>query len=320
GLIAISKSGGTVETLTQLSVLAPWLVAARSTPTLAGDAIAITEPTDNPLRRIGHHLDMTILDHDPKIGGRFAALSIVGLLPAMIAGVDASAVRNGAATVLAQALDAESPAEVPPAVGAAIAVALTGTAPIFVMLPYLDRLSEFAMWYCQLWAESLGKDGQGATPVRALGTVDQHSQLQLYLDGPGDKYFTVLAADTRGLGDTGDIDLLDVAGDLDYLKGRHVGDVLAAEQEATIDTLIASGRPVRVIRLSLDANGPSDGLNAETMGGLMMHFMLETIIAADLMGVNPFDQPAVEAGKAKARDYLGNFASLAAKMEGQDPS
>ena len=102
------------------------------------------------------------------------------------------------------------------------------------------------------------------------------------------------------------------------LPGRDLA--LAAEQEATIDTLVASGRPVRVIRLSSDANGPSDGLDAETMGGLMMHFMLETIIAADLMGVNPYDQPAVEAGKAKARDYLGDFESLAAKMEGQDLS
>lgn len=306
GLLVISKSGGTVETLTQLATLLPWLQEAKGAA--AADMVAVTDPTDSPLARIAKGLGARTLEHDPDIGGRFSALTIVGLLPAMIAGLDPASVRAGAAATLEKTLDAATPGEAPPAVGAALAVTLAPTAPIVVMMPYLDRLVLFAEWYRQLWAESLGKKGRGTTPLRALGTVDQHSQLQLYLDGPADKYFTVLAADTAGTGDRVDDAILDLAGDLGYLRGRRMGDVLAAEQEATIDALAAAGRPVRVLRLGLNEDTDA-GRDEYVVGGLMMHFMLETIIAADLLDVNPFDQPAVEASKVAARRALAGDKS-----------
>jgi glucose-6-phosphate isomerase len=162
-------------------------------------------------------------------------------------------------------------------------------------MPYSNKLVPFASWYCQLWAESLGKQGRGLTPVRAFGPLDQHSQLQLYLDGPSDKFFTLLVLDAGGRGARVALDGLDDPR-IAYLGGRTLGDVVAAAQRSTAETLAASGRPTRVIELS--------DVDELTMGTIFMHFMLETVIAAKLLGVDPFDQPAVEDGKARARAHL----------------
>ena len=168
-----------------------------------------------------------------------------------------------------------------------------------VLMPYCDRLDAFALWYRQLWAESLGKDGAGTTPIRALGPVDQHSQLQLYLDGPRDKMFTLVTLDCAGDGPRIDAALADDPA-LQYLGGRTMGDLLDAEQRATAESLARRGRPARRFHL--------DRLDETTLGALLMHFMLETIIAADLLGVDAFDQPAVEQGKVLAREYLAQTA------------
>ncbi len=297
GIIVISKSGGTAETLTQAMTLLPALAAAVGDAAMAMHALAVTEPGDNQLRRLAARWDLPVLDHDPGVGGRFSALSVTGLLPALIAGIDATAVREGAESVLDNALGAASPADVPPAVGAALNVALRrdNGVGIAVVMPYLDRLRRFAAWHGQLWAESLGKGEAGTTPVAALGAVDQHSQMQLFLDGPRDKMFTILTGAQDGRGGRVDAGLADSLG-AEYLGGRTMGDLMAAEQQATIDTLIANGRPTRVMAL--------ERLDAATLGALMMHFMLETILAAHLFEVDPFDQPAVEEGKVRARKYL----------------
>jgi glucose-6-phosphate isomerase len=296
GFIVISKSGSTAETMTQF--LTAW---AAMKATLGAEAakhfVAVTEPGGNLLRRICDGAGMRVLDHDPGVGGRFSVLSLVGLLPAMIAGLDAAAVRAGAASVLDNSLGADDPESVPPAVGAAIAVGLNRENGVSqsVLMPYVDRLREFALWYRQLWAESLGKLGNGTTPIDALGTVDQHSQLQLYLDGPRDKMFSVMMLDCAGAGARIDPALASDPA-LAYLAGRTVGDLMDAEQRATAQTLIHNARPTRIFRLA--------ALDERVMGALMMHFMLETIIAAHLLGVDPFDQPAVEEGKVLTREYL----------------
>lgn len=302
GFIVISKSGGTAETITQ------FLICLGALDKQAGDAAAadkfliITEPGDNPLRQIATSRGISVLDHDPGIGGRFSVLSLVGMLPAMIAGLDAAAIRSGADMVLKAALDAKTAADCPAAVGAAINVSLFENkgATSTVLMPYADRLASFGLWFQQLWAESLGKDGNGTTPIGALGTRDQHSQLQLFLDGPTDKMFTLLTLDIAGAGGT-----VNTSSDerLSYLNGRSMGDLLDAEQRATATALIDRGCPTRVISIT--------ALNEEALGGLMMHFMLETIIAAHLLGVNPFDQPAVEAGKKLARQFLSEMGEPA---------
>jgi len=224
-------------------------------------------------------------------------LSLVGLLPAMIAGLDAAAVRRGAAGVLRPVLDGAPGDSLAPVIGAAIAVGLAREKGVgtIVLMPYVDRLADLGLWYRQLWAESLGKQGHGTTPVNALGTVDQHSQLQLYLDGPRDKMFTVVMLDCAGEGPVVPEDLADDPS-LAYLRGRTIGALMDAEQRATARTLVRNGRPTRVFRLAR--------LDEEVMGALMMHYMLETIVTAHLLGVDPFDQPAVEEGKVLTHQYL----------------
>jgi len=299
--IVISKSGGTAETITQFLVCLAALSDSVGPEALREQITVITEPGDNPLRRLATDHGLLVMDHDPGIGGRYAALSLVGLLPAAIAGLDIAAVREGAHKVLYGTLTARHPAASEPAVGAAVNIGLwreRGLA-TSVLMPYSDRLAWFGMWYRQLWAESLGKEGRGTLPVRALGTVDQHSQVQLYLAGPRDKLFTLVLTDVAGTGRPIDPALASHPA-LAYLADRRMGDLLDAEQRATAETLARNGRPVRILRVPR--------VDETAMGALMMHYMLETIIAAHLLGVDPFDQPAVEEGKVLTREYLGRMA------------
>jgi glucose-6-phosphate isomerase len=300
GFIAISKSGGTPETLAAFLTITAALEKNLGKAALASNVLAVTEAADNPLRRLATRMGCTILEHDPKVGGRYSALSLVGMLPAMIAGLDCAAVREGAASVLDPVLAANDAAGLAPALGAALSVGLAREKGIniTVLMPYVDRLNTFAFWYRQIWAESLGKHGNGTTPAVALGTVDQHSQVQLYLGGPADKLFTFLIQDTAGAGAS-----LGTRGDkaLDYLAGKTMGDLLLAEADATAATTVKAGRPTRVIRIAR--------VDERTMGALMMHFILETIFAAHLWGIDAFDQPAVEDGKVLTRQYLASRVS-----------
>ena len=134
--------------------------------------------------------------------------------------------------------------------------------------------------------------------INALGTIDQHSQLQLYLDGPKDKWFSVIYINTENTGPQLP-DILINTDDLDYLKGKKLGDLMAAEQKATIETLYKNSCPVRTFNLSK--------LDEFSLGSLMMHFILETLISAELMNINPFDQPAVESGKVLTRNIMSGL-------------
>ena len=289
GFLVISKSGATAETLAQAL-----LVLGGTEP--VNVAAVITQPGESPLRRLAARFGLTVLDHDPALGGRFSALSLVGLLPAMFAGVDGTIARDGAQAVLTAALEAPTPEDSAPAMSAALAVcAMQGwPAANMVLIPYGPGLIPFGFWYRQLWAESLGKDGLGSTPILAPGPVDQHSQLQLFLDGPGGNLFTILEAPETAPRRV-DAALADAIG-AGYLGGHRLGDLIAAQARATATMLTDAGRPVR--RLSVPA------ADARAVGALMMHFMLETVVAAHLLGVDPFDQPAVERGKELARRDL----------------
>jgi glucose-6-phosphate isomerase len=299
--VAVSKSGGTGETLMQT-------IAALAAVRAAGLAerelfLGITEPAvagrRNGLRDLLGGLGIAMLDHDPGVGGRYSVLTNVGLLPAAVADLDIAALRRGAAAALAPVLAGAPPNEVPAAVGAALNVALATTKPIAVMMAYADRLERFTRWYVQLWAESLGKDGKGTTPIAALGPVDQHSQLQLFIAGPRDKLFTVITVACAGEGPRLDAGLAAAAGEPGF-AGKTIGDLVVAQGRATAETLAKNGCPVRTIKL--------DRLDEESLGELLMHFMLETIIAAQLLGIDAFDQPAVEEGKVLAKRYLTNGA------------
>ncbi|MEX0839765.1 MAG: glucose-6-phosphate isomerase [Parvibaculum sp.] len=299
--LVVSKSGGTVEPAIQTLAAMSAIEKAGGGQYMKHHFAVLTEPAkngkSNPMRALAEAYDFPTLDHDPGVGGRYAVLTNVGLLPACLMGLDIAAVREGAASVLAPVLSGAPARDVAPAAGAALSLALAQTkgAGISVFLAYADRLERFLSWHCQLWAESLGKNGKGTTPVKALGPVDQHSQLQLWLDGPRDKLFTVFMTEAKGKGPMANAALAEGTG-FAFLGGRTVGDLVDAEQRATADTLAKNGRPVRTFHLP--------ALNERVLGALFMHFMLETMIAGDMLGVDPFDQPAVEEGKLLAREYL----------------
>jgi glucose-6-phosphate isomerase len=295
--VAVSKSGSTGETLMQTIAALDAVKAAKLDP--HNHFLGITEPgrpgKSNGLRNLLAAHQIRMMDHDPGVGGRFSVLTNVGLLPAAVCGLDIGAIRHGAADALAPVLANKPPAEVPAAVGAALAVSLAASKTISVMMAYADRLERFTRWYVQLWAESLGKDGKGTTPIGALGPVDQHSQLQLYIAGPRDKLFTIVTASPAGRGPRMAADLATLSGEPGF-AGKTIGDLVAAQGRATAETLAKNNCPVRTIHL--------ERLDEHHAGELLMHFMLETIIAAHLLGVDPFDQPAVEEGKVLAKNYL----------------
>lgn len=298
GILAVSKSGGTAETLVQILLFADALRKA-GIDDLADRTVAISEKSDSPLRRFAEANNIPVFEHDPNIDGRYSVLSLVGMLPAMIAGVDVNAVRSGAAEVLNATVSADQAEQSPVAMGALINVGLSDHHGVSqtVLMPYLDRLDRLGLWYRQIWAESLGKNGKGSTPVVGVGAIDQHSQVQIYIDGPKDKLFTIVYGPHVGTGPKIQKDLIAKMDDgVDYLEGRTLGDLIDAEQRATADTLIANKLPTRIIRLA--------SLDERALGALFMHFILETIIAARLWQVDPFGQPAVEQGKVLARQYL----------------
>jgi glucose-6-phosphate isomerase len=294
--IAISKSGGTAETLMQVLTAAEAL-AKSGVKSIKKHFTIITEPKKSALADFADEIGALRLPHPEGVGGRYSVLTVVGVLPALLMGIDVKKLRAGAQGVLDATLSANDAANCPPAAGASLhqALAMEGKLATTILWPYADKLQVFGGWWRQLWAESLGKDGKGSTPVSVLGPVDQHSQLQLFRDGPGNALFTLVSVETKGKGQVVPKARAKKLG-LDYLAGKKLGDLVDAEARATAQTLAKNGRPVRQIHFGR--------LTEFEMGALMMHFMLETILMGRLMGVDPFNQPGVEEGKVLARQFL----------------
>ncbi len=300
--VVTSKSGGTAETLAQLIAVLSATQAAGLGSQIPSLVLGVSEPDvvgrTNGLRDLCNHFSIPMLDHPTGIGGRFSCLSVVGMLPALSRGLDAGRIRAGAKAVVSALLAAKTPAEFGPALGAAVAVGLNKERGIatLVFMPYCDRLGRLSNWFVQLWAESLGKGGEGTSPVAAMGPLDQHSQLQLFMDGPRALYLTVLRTPTAGHGSVLDPTLAAIAG-ASYLGGKTIGDIVSAQALAVPEALAKVGRPVRTFDVA--------SLNEEAIGALVMHFMLETILAGRVLGVDPFDQPGVELAKVLTRERLG---------------
>ena len=301
--VSISKSGGTPETLVQTIAVIEALKEVGLDWNMRQHLVVLTspgDPKDNAMQRLAQMHDLMVLDHDPDVGGRFSSLSNVGMLPSMMVGLDPGALRSGAGLVLQPILDGAEASTIAPAIGAAMVLALTEKHGLTtsIMMPYSDRLRLFSNWYQQLWAESLGKQGKGTQPVAAAGPVDQHSQMQLFLGGPPDKLLNIIMLPSAGSGpqipENYRTDPL-----MGYLAGRTIGDLTDCQQRATAETYARNGRPVRTMML--------DSLDETSMGALLMHYMLETIIAGLMMKIDPFDQPAVEESKVLTREYLSTM-------------
>jgi glucose-6-phosphate isomerase len=298
-LLVISKSGQTAETLAQFLGILP-ILEQRLGPRLREHVRIITEDRAGALARLGDELRLEILEH-PPVGGRFSVLSIVGLLPAAIAGVDIGALLSGARTMADRCADSDTESNPVFFQAAAQYLHAERGRRICVYMPYADRLRPLGMWYRQLWAESLGKRDRagrahGLTPALAMGVTDQHSQLQLYLEGPDDKQFTLLADPSLQTLGARIPDRFAQLPAVQPLIGHTAGELLLAEFRATRETLTRHGRPNRVIRLN--TRDPA------ALGALMLQLEVETVAVAELLDVNPFDQPAVEEGKRLAREYL----------------
>lgn len=314
----VSKSGATAETMAQFLIIREKLEQALDADGYRGHLIFTTDPKKGVLRELANAENIPVLPVPPDVGGRFSVLSAVGLLPAALVGIDVTALLDGAAD-MEERCRAATLADNP----AALFAFLQHTAhtqlgaPIHVMMAYTDRLYFIADWFRQLWAESLGKRHarsgaevyRGPTPVKALGATDQHSQVQLYMEGPFDKTITFLA--TREFSSDIRIPMLyeNIAA-LSYLGGHTLGELLDAERRATQQALASNGRMNMTIEL------PS--ITAHTMGQLLMMLQIATVYGGYLYDVDPFDQPGVELGKDLTYGLMGRSGFSAPDLSSGD--
>jgi glucose-6-phosphate isomerase len=225
------------------------------------------------------------------VPGRFAVLSTVGLVPAALAGADIEGLLAGAQEVATDLTG--SLFDCAPYAYGAVAYALEARgATVNAMMPYAESLERYAEWFAQLWAESLGKDGLGQLPQRALGATDQHSQLQYYRAGRSSAMLTVVRPRQRP-----ELSVPTPEHDqLAYLDGTTLGDLIDTEYEATAASMAATGRPV--VRVELEA------IDAPSLGRLLYGMEAACMLSGELAGVDTFVQPAVEWGKRAARGLL----------------
>ncbi len=284
----VSRSGTTAETLANFLVV-------REAMDEAGvdwsERTVVTTGESGPLAELATEHDLPRLAVPEGVPGRFSALSAVGLVPAAVLGIDLDGLLAGAS----EAADGLAPSlfDCPAYAYGATAVALENRgATINAFMPYSERLEPFAEWFAQLWAESLGKEGRGQTPARALGATDQHSQLQLYRAGRADKLVTFLRPRERPEQRVPDVEHDDLA----YLAGTDLGELLDTELRATEASLAEAGRPS--VRVEIDA------LDARGLGSLLYGMEAACVLAGELTDVETFTQPAVEWGKEAARDAL----------------
>ncbi len=309
----ISKSGNTAETLSQGIAVLDRLVRHVGKEHVADHVVVTSDPSLrgkplSPLHALKDAFGLSALTLPSNVGGRFSVFSSVGLFPAAMLGMDIDAILDGAGEMDGQCRTADLGANPAYLRAAFQSIAYLKKGKIMsVLMPYSDGLSLVSDWYRQLWAESLGKtrreDGAstpiGQTPIKALGVTDQHSQLQLYLEGPNDKMITIMDVGRLRHKVQMPKNILP-HGQADYLNGRTMGDLLQAECKATAGALREAKRPVMQIRMN--------EVNAFAMGELLYMFQLETAMAAQLLGVNAYDQPAVERIKVLTRKFLGGGA------------
>ena len=316
----ISKSGTTAETMAQFLVVRERLRQALEDPEgYRRHLLFTTDAEKGVLRGIADDEGIVTLPIPGNVGGRFSVLSAVGLLPAAMVGIDLDALLAGAAA-MEERCRTDTLRDNPAGLFAALqqlAHAEAG-AGIHVMMPYSDRLYAIADWFRQIWAESLGKRKSlagndvwvGPTPVKALGATDQHSQVQLYIEGPFDKTVTFLAVDHHHQ----DVPVPPAYDGIDaiaYLGGRSLGELLDAERRATAAALADSGRMNMTISLPR--------LDEHAVGQLLMLLEIATVYAGGFYGVNPLDQPGVELGKQLTYGLMGRPGAERARIPEPDP-
>lgn len=301
----ITKSGSTSETMANFLLVREMLVKAVGKEKAKRHIIATTDSKKGSLRRLVETEGYMSFEVPEKVGGRFSVFTPVGLFPAAVIGIDIKQLLDGAA-YMDNLCKSENVWENPAYMSAVlqyIAATVRGKN-ITVLMSYADALDEIGGWFCQLWAESLGKkntlDGRpvntGQTPVKAIGTNDQHSQIQLYMEGPNDKTITFIRLEKF----RNEILMPRVSIDndsLSYLGGRTMNELIHAEQTATELALTKNSRPNSRITLS--------EVSPYTIGALLYMFEVQTAFSGGLYNINSFDQPGVEEGKVMTYAMMG---------------
>lgn len=304
-LNVISKSGDTIEPMSAFLLLRDRLIKAVGKAKHRARVVATTDAKKGTLRAIADREKYATLPVPADIGGRFSALTTVGLFPAACAGVPFMDLVAGMKEVRDGFTSSFAGAE-----GPLLFAGLHHEAyarrdrRVTVLMPYADGLREFGLWFRQLWAESLGKRRDragmdvrhGFTPVAALGATDQHSQVQLYNEGPADKVVTFIEVDRFRKDFSVPNPYKDIEG-VAYMAGRPFSEIIHAERKATALALKKSGMPSGTLHV------PS--LTPESVGALMGFFMIATAATAELLDVDAYDQPGVEEGKRAMYALLG---------------
>ncbi|WP_158542363.1 glucose-6-phosphate isomerase [Lujinxingia litoralis] len=301
-LVVVTKSGTTIETMSQLWILYDAMVRQLGQVQADRQVIAITDPERGALRALARERDWETHAVPPNVGGRFSVLTAVSLVPLALAGYDVEALLRGAALIVRQGTrDLVGLAHIS---AQHIALYEKGFGQM-VMMAYADRLGGLVDWFRQLWAESLGKardrSGQlvnvGITPIKAMGAVDQHSQVQLYMEGPNDKQLLFVETASHPVGFQVPESPAMPEG-LRHLQGRGIDEILRAEARGTRAALSRAQRPTALWRL--------ESTGAPAVGGFLMSWMAITALAGELLNIDAFDQPGVELGKIIAHGLLGH--------------
>ncbi len=300
----VTKSGSTPETMAQF-LIACGMIKKAAPGKLAGRIFVTTDPEKGDLRAISKKEGFRTLPVPPDVGGRYSLFTAVGLLPAAAAGIDVHALMGGAREFDRDWIELK-PLENPAYSFAASCHAMHSlrSKPVVVLFSYSQKLYDLADWFRQLWAESLGKrialDGSevfaGSTPIRALGTTDQHSQIQLYAEGPNDKFIVFLRVGSPGA-DVQIPKLYPEMKSLSYLGGHNISELFEAEFIGTEVALREAQRPTARLTLAR--------VDERCAGYAFQMLMASTVFAGRLYNVNPFDQPGVERGKVVAAALLG---------------
>jgi glucose-6-phosphate isomerase len=311
--IVTSKSGGTAETMAQYLVIRARLEASLGAEAVKNHLVFVTDPEKGALRAIARAEGVPALDIPSNVGGRFSVLTPVGMLPAALVGIDTAELLAGAADMRTRCASSVIGKNIAGTFAALQYLAADRHGRnIHVLMPYSDALRDMADWFVQLWAESLGKHrkpgdpGVGPTPLGALGATDQHSKVQLFMEGPPDKTVTFISVEEGSV----DVDIpslhTDIA-ELAYLGGHRLSELLDIERRATAGALAVRGRPNMTLTL--------ERVDAWHVGGLLMFLEIATAYAGQLYGVNAFDQPGVELGKQFTYAMLGRADAEQARQE-----
>lgn len=296
-LVGVSKSGATAETASQFLWFREQMARVSPGRDTNADTLVITDPEKGLLRAFARESGCRVLPLPRSVGGRYSVLSNAGLAAAAALGIDAAGLLSGAKQMKDYLTGTDTFQKNPAYIEAALHVLHErGGRPMSVLMPYSSRLERFAEWFAQLWGESLGKNGMGTTPVRSLGAVDQHSQVQLYTEGPDDKLYTLINVVEHGK----KVVVPAVSGalrDLSYLSGADIGEMLKLEAVSTAAALIKAGRPVIWIEL--------ERIDARAIGSLVFYYEYMTALTGLIMEIDPFDQPGVEQGKRYTYGLMG---------------